>query len=383
IKRGEYVMRLGDCAACHTAGKGTLAGDYVFKTGFGTLLSSNITPDRETGIGDMTERDFFNAVRQGIGSKGMLYPAMPYTAYRKMSDQDLKDLWAYMATVKPVKNAVDENAGMAFPYNIRLAMAGWDMLFFDNSGFKTASNASDEWNRGKYIVDGPGHCSACHSPRNALGAEVASAYLHGGALGTWYAPDLTQTKGSGLGNWTVEDIAAYLKTGTNGKAFAAGPMAEAVQNSTQYMTDADLKAVGRYLKSLPAARDASTQPMPQDAGLQAGKAEFDATCSACHGVSGEGIPHGVPAFAGNSQMLGDPTNMIHAVLAGARAVATGTHPTAAGMPSYAWKLSDQDVADVLNYVRNSWGNAATPVTADRVAGMRAALGAPAQLQNPQ
>jgi Choline dehydrogenase and related flavoproteins len=188
IKRGEYVMRLADCAACHNA---DFSGGYKIDTPFGALQTSNISPDRETGIGNMTERDFFNAVRQGRGEHGFLYPAMPYTAYTQMSDADMHDLWAYFSAQKPVKNAIDENAGMHFPYNIRLAMAGWNLLFLDNRAFKPQTAQNDEWNRGKYIVDGPAHCSVCHTARNALGGEISSQYLQGGNLGTWYAPDIS------------------------------------------------------------------------------------------------------------------------------------------------------------------------------------------------
>ncbi len=376
IERGEYVMRMGDCAACHTREAGEFAGGYEIATPFGTLVSSNITPDAETGIGGMTEKDFFNALRQGIGQHGMLYPAMPYTAYAKFTDQDMHDLWAYMSTVEPVQNDIDENGGMPFPFNIRLAMAGWDMLFFDNSGFEPVASESDAWNRGKYIVDGGGHCAACHSPRNALGAEVASAYLQGGNIGDWYAPDLTPNPHVGLGGSSAEDIATYLKTGTDGVAVAAGPMAEAVEHSLQYLTDEDALAVGTYLTSLPA----SDTPAPKAASLaetdMARLADvYEVNCSACHGLDGEGIEGMVPAFSANHGLLGDPTNMIHAMLKGARAPHTHDAQTAAGMPSFAWKMDDKQVADILTYVRNSFGNGAEAVSPEVVGEMRDALDA--------
>ncbi|WP_172328400.1 cytochrome c [Mangrovicoccus sp. HB161399] len=381
VARGEYVMRMGDCAACHTRGQGDFAGGYEIPTPFGTLVSSNITPDRDTGIGGMTERDFFDALRQGIGQHGFLYPAMPYTAYAKLTDGDMHDLWAYMSTVAPVSNDIDENGGMAFPYNIRLAMAGWDMLFFSNSGFEPEAGESEAWNRGKYIVDGGGHCSACHSPRNALGAEVAAAYLEGGSLGDWSAPDLTQNPHVGLGGSTAEDIAAYLRKGSDGVAVAAGPMAEAVEHSLQYLTEEDALAVGTYLVSLPA----SDTPAPEGAdvaSLPHAALDYEVNCSACHGLSGEGITGMVPAFAGNKGLLGDPTNLIHAMLKGARAPHTHEVQTAAGMPSFAWKLSDERIAELLDYVRNSWGNAAAAVPASSVAEMRASLDAREPMANP-
>lgn len=383
IERGEYVMRMGDCAACHTREDGEFAGGYKIATPFGMLVSSNITPDVETGIGGMTERDFFNAVRQGIGQHGLLYPAMTYTNYAKLTDQDMHDLWAYMSTVQPVKNDIDENGGMKFPFNIRLAMAGWDMLFFDNSGFTPSPAESDDWNRGKYIVDGGGHCAACHSPRNRLGAVRTDAYLQGGNIGDWYAPDLTPNPHVGLGSSSPAEIAAYLQTGTDGVAVAAGPMAEAVEHSLQYLTDEDALAVGTYLASLPA----SAAPAPTSAALS----EVDRTrladvyevnCSACHGLNGEGIDQMVPAFAGNHGLLGDPTNMIHVMLKGARAAHTSVTQTAAGMPSFAWKMDDEDIAEILTYVRNSWGNAAEPVSSGAVGDMRTVLEARQPLRNP-
>ena len=380
IKRGEYVMRLADCAACHNA---DFSGGYTIDTPFGALQTSNISPDRETGIGNMTERDFFNAVRQGRGEHGFLYPAMPYTAYTQMSDDDMHDLWAYFSTQKPVHNAIDENAGMNFPYNIRLAMAGWNLLFFDNNAFKPQTAQNDEWNRGKYIVDGPAHCSVCHTARNALGGEISSHYLQGGNLGSWYAPDISPNPHAGIGKWSDAQIADYLKTGSNGASVAAGPMAEAVEHSTQYFNDRDLHAIATYLRSLPAS---ST---PQAAGFVMDKTRHDRAalryevdCSACHGLSGEGITGMVPAFAGNGAMQNDPTNMIHALLDGARAPHTADRPTSAGMPAFSWKLNDQEMADVLNYVRNSWGNQAAEVKASQVADLRKATGASAKLKVP-
>ncbi|KGT87053.1 cytochrome c [Enterobacter cancerogenus] len=380
IKRGEYVMRLADCAACHNA---DFSGGYKIDTPFGALQSSNISPDRETGIGNMTEHDFFNAVRQGRGEHGFLYPAMPYTAYTQMSDADMHDLWAYFSVQKPVKNAIDENAGMNFPYNIRLAMAGWNLLFFDNSAFKPQSAQNDAWNRGKYIVDGPAHCSVCHTARNALGGEISSQYLQGGNLGTWYAPDISPNPHAGIGKWSDEQIADYLKTGSNGESVAAGPMAEAVEHSTQYFNDQDLKAIATYLRSLPASATAKPTAFVMDKTKHDQAAlRYEVDCSACHGLSGEGITGMVPAFAGNTAMQNDPTNMIHALLDGARAPHTEGRPTSAGMPAFSWKLNDQEMADVLNYVRNSWGNEATEVKASDVATLRKATDAGDKLKVP-
>ncbi|HIE8730483.1 c-type cytochrome [Klebsiella pneumoniae] len=380
IKRGEYVMRLADCAACHQP---DFSGGYHIDTPFGTLLTSNITPDKGTGIGNMTERDFFNAVRQGLGDHGLLYPAMPYTSYVKMSDKEMHDLWAYMSTIPAVNNPVDENGGMHFPYNIRLAMAGWNLLFFDNHDFAIDTAQSDDWNRGKYIVDGPAHCSVCHTARNMLGGEVSDGYLQGGLLGTWYAPDITPNPHAGIGSWKVGDIENYLRTGSNGVSVAAGPMAEAVEHSTQYFSDADLKAISVYLRSLPASEKPAAQayvmPEAQKRNVQL---TYEVDCSACHGLRGEGITGMVPAFAANHAMTQDPTNMIHALLRGTRAPHTTERQTAAGMPAFDWKMSDRQMAEILNYVRNSWGNQAPEVTETQVAEMRKATGAQPKLKLP-
>jgi len=373
IKRGEYVMRLADCAACHNA---DFSGGYNIDTPFGRLQTSNITPDRATGIGNMTERDFFNAVRQGRGQHGFLYPAMPYTAYTQMSDDDMHDLWAYFSAQQPVNKDIDENAGMHFPYNIRLAMAGWNLLFFDNRAFQPQVSNNDAWNRGKYLVDGPAHCSVCHTARNALGGEIGSAYLQGGNLGSWYAPDITPNPHAGIGSWDDAQIAEYLKTGSNGSSVAAGPMAEAVEHSTQYFKEEDLQAIARYLRSLPASSTPKAAGFVMDKARTASAAlRYEVDCSACHGLAGEGITGMVPAFAGNHAMQNDPANMIHALLDGARAPYTATRPTAAGMPAFSWKLNDQEMADVLNYVRNSWGNQAAEVKASDVAALRNITGA--------
>lgn len=377
VKRGEYVMRAGDCMACHTSGQGTFAGGYKFATDFGTLVSSNITPDKATGIGAMTERGFFDAVRHGQGSKGFLYPAMPYTEYARLTDQDMHDLWAYMSTVPAVAHAVDENAGMRFPYNIRLAMAGWDMLFFQNKGFATTAAQSDEWNRGKYLVDAGGHCAACHSPRNALGAEIASKYLQGGNLGDSFAPDLSANPHAGLGAVSAQSIATYLKTGANETTVASGAMAEAVSNSTQYLTDQDALAIANYLKSLPASEDIRPTLVSADLPLmKAAALRYEVNCSACHGVKGEGIQGMIPAFAANHTMVAnDPTNLIRAMLVGGRAVSSHDKPTGAGMPSFAWKMDDTQIAGTLTYIRNSWGNTGTAVQPADVARLRQTLAA--------
>src|SRR5579871_1699167 len=241
IKRGRYVAIESDCAACHTAPGSidALAGGYALQTPFGTIVSSNITPDRSSGIGSWTERQFFNAVRHGQSPHGLLYAAMPYNAYVKLSDQDMHDLWAYMHTVKPVQHAVVSDQ-LPLPFSLRLVNLGWNFMFLDNSPFKPQADQSTEWNRGFYLVQGPEHCAACHTPKNFLGGDQRSAYLQGGALQGWYAPEIAGNPHVGLGDWSRADIQDYLHTGSNQHSVASGPMAEAVQHSTQYLSDTDL-----------------------------------------------------------------------------------------------------------------------------------------------
>jgi mono/diheme cytochrome c family protein len=379
VARGAYVAVQGDCAACHALPGGTaLTGGYGIKTPFGTIYSTNITPDPKTGIGTWTERDFFHAVRHGKRKDGqLLYPAMPYNDYVKMNDSDMHDLWAYMRSIKPVEQAPKENT-LGFPYNIRLAMLGWNMLFFTNSQYVAQTDQSLEWNRGRYLVDGAGHCAACHTGKNALGGD-SSAYLQGASLGTAYAPEITGNAYQGLGNWKVEQVSQYLKTGSNHQSVAAGSMGEAVEHSTQYLTDSDLGDIALYLKSLPGSGSkapaalAATDPV-----MHRGAQVYETNCMACHNVKGEGINGMVTGFADNAGIRAPGAeNMIGTVLKGGRAVPTASNLTAAGMPSFDWKLKDSDIAAVLTYVRNSWGNAAPAVDVAQVTKARSSLGAAA------
>ncbi|WP_422505376.1 c-type cytochrome [Stenotrophomonas sp. GZD-301] len=381
VARGAYVMRTGDCMACHSAGQGEFAGGYNIDTPFGRIVSSNITPDPETGIGAMTEREFFNAVRHGQGSKGLLYPAMPYTAYQRLTDQDMHDLWAYMSTVAPVHNKIEETAGLGFPVNIRLVMAGWNLLFFDNRPFTPTPGLSIEQTRGQYLVDGGTHCAACHSPRNLLGAESGKGYMQGGNLGLWYAPDLTPNPHTGLGGASEDSVVEYLQTGSNGVAVATGPMAEAVEHSFQHLEESDIRSIARYLQTLPASPGTRPKAIAQDTpAMQRGALRYEVNCSACHGVRGEGMGGMTAAFAGNRSLQSDDaTSLMHVMLVGGRAAATDAKPTGAGMPSFAWKMSDRQIAETLDYIRNSWGNAAKPVDEAEVARLRAVLSARDQL----
>lgn len=375
LERGRYMAVLGDCAGCHTLpGGAPFAGGVALQTPFGKLVAPNITPDPETGIGNWSAEDFRRMMKTGIGHNGIrLYPAMPYPAYSRMSDGDIGDLWVYLKALQPVKNAVVANQ-LPFPFNIRLSLIGWNWLNFTPADFTPNPQKSAEWNRGAYIVEGPGHCGVCHSPKTWSGADKTNVALAGEVLQGWMAPKITSAPRDGLGQWSLDDITGYLKTGTNRFDIASGPMAEVVSNSTSKMTDADLRAVAVYLKDLPGETQTRSAIAADSAAMRTGAAIYADNCSACHGGNGEGTPKLFPRLAGNAlTQQADATSLIRVVLAGSQAGATHTAPTAPAMPSLAWRLNDAQVADVLTYVRNTWGNAATAVPAEDVAKLRRQL----------
>ncbi len=364
IIRGHYQALLTDCAACHTkAGAKPLSGGAPLHTPFGDLIPPNITPDRETGIGKWTKEEFRSALKQGVGHDGKrLYPAMPYPAYTKMSDQDVDDLWSYIQTVEPVSNAVEANQ-LPFPFNIRLSMLGWNMLNFTPGEFKPDPAKSPEWNRGAYIVEGAGHCGTCHTPKNLTGADKDGVTLQGASLQGWYAPNITGNTHIGVGSWSDEEIVQYLKTGQNSHSIASGPMREAVQESTSMLSDADLKAIAVYIKSVDGGpSDKPKAVAADDPHMKAGGMIYHDTCSACHGLEGKGAKQLFPALAG-SPLVQQPSaeTLTHLVLYGSQGATTAAAPTTPSMPALGWRLNDQQVADVLTYIRNSWGNAAAAV----------------------
>jgi len=375
IIRGQYQAVLGDCAGCHTRPGGKpLAGGLPLETPFGALVPPNITPDKETGIGNWSDAEFRNMMKTGIGHDGVrLYPAMPYPAYTRMTDQDIADLWAYLTTVEPVSNKVEANQ-LPFPLNIRLSMWGWNLLNFKQTDFTPDASKSAEWNRGAYIVQGPGHCGTCHTPKSLLGADKDSSFLQGASLQGWFAPDITNNVQTGLGKWSEDDLIKYLKTGVNAHSIASGPMAEAVENSTSQMIDADLKAVATYLKSLGSDTGNIQPAKPDEARMATGEAIYRDNCSACHGGDGAGSGVLFPALANSSIVAqANPETLARVILAGSQAVHTTQAPTTPAMPSLAWRLKDQEIADVLTYVRNSWGNAAPAVSSSDVAAVRKEL----------
>jgi mono/diheme cytochrome c family protein len=367
IDQGKYQVVLGDCEGCH--GK-NLAGGMALETPFGRMLASNITPDKETGIGNYTLSDFTAAMKRGVAPGGRrLYPAMPYPYYAHMPDAKVAQLWDYLRSVKPVKNSVHVNQ-LRFPYNMRFLMRGWNFLFF-RPGQIADPSKSAQWNRGAYLVNGPTHCGACHSPKNAFGADKDG--LTGATLQGWFAPDLTSEHNAGLGSWSKSDIVEYLETGRNAHSLASGPMAEAVENSTSRMMPADLMAIAVYLKDLPASRGNGGGATGIDAQMRAGARAYDISCAACHGRDGKGSAL-FPPLAGNAAVRQVRVETaVRTVLAGGKAVSTAKAPTGPGMPSFGWRLTDEQVADILTYVRNNWGNQAPAVSPETVKRIRSEL----------
>jgi mono/diheme cytochrome c family protein len=377
IERGRYLVVAGDCVSCHTApGGAPFAGGAALETPFGALIGPNITPDVATGVGAWSEEDFWRAMHEGIGRGGVrLYPAMPYPAYTKVTGDDVSAIWAYLRTVEPVRNEVQPNQ-LRFPFNVRRpATSAWDLINFKPGVFQPDPAKSDVWNRGAYLVEGLGHCGTCHTPKNITGGDRSSEALQGALLQDWYAPDLTEDPRTGIGSWSIEEIVRYLKTGANSYDIASGPMAEAVSNSTSKMTDADLLAIATYLKDR-AHRSGSavTALAAADPRMVAGKAIYEDRCAACHIYSGAGVPTLFPRLASAPLVQSiDPTSLIRVVLIGSRAVATSATPTAPAMPAFGWNLNDTEIADVLTYVRNTWGNAASAVQPEDVSKLRGRL----------
>jgi mono/diheme cytochrome c family protein len=368
IAKGRYLTTVADCYACHTvidAGK-PFAGGRPIETPFGIITSSNITPDNETGIGAWSDEQFVDAVRRGVRPNGSrLYPAMPFPAYTKMTHDDVLAIRAYLATVEPVRQAVKANT-LPFPFDIREAMRPWDALYFTEGEFQPDSGQSADWNRGAYLVQGPGHCTACHTPKTSLGGDKSGDNLRGFNLQGWFAPDITADTSQGLGQWSEADITGYLRSGHNRMTAATGPMAEEIINSTSQYNDSDLHAIATYLKSLPARQDRAPAQAGQPV-MAAGQAIYRDQCSACHGLDGQGVAMLFPSLAQSSLAhASDPTSAIRLVLRGGRSVATKAEPTAPGMPSFGWQLNDEQVAAVLTYIRNAWKTAAAPVSADAV-----------------
>ena len=389
IGRGEYVARLGDCVACHsTPSSAPFAGGLEMATPMGSIFATNITPDKKTGIGSYSLAEFDRALRQGVARDGhRLYPAMPYPSYAKLHADDVRALYAYfMHGVQPVRQA-NLQSEIPWPLSMRWPLALWNAVFAEPQPFEVKSSGDALWNRGAYIVQGAGHCGSCHTPRGVVMNERAldetsSLYLSGALLDGWYAPSLRSDVNTGLGRWTEDDIFHFLRTGRSQHGVVFGSMAEAFNNSTQYMTDGDLQAVAHYLKSLPGDPKRAGQPWQYDAATNGhlaleqrlkvpGAQTYMAKCSSCHGLDGRGQAQWIPSLAGStSSMATESASSINVTLNGSvRVVASGI-PDAYRMPPFRKQLSDQDIADVLTFVRMSWGNKGGSVDVEDVTRLR-------------
>ena len=372
LAKGEYLARAGDCIACHTAREGKIfAGGLPMETPFGTLYTSNITPDAQTGIGTWTSDQFFKTMHNGrFPDGGLLYPAMPFASYTKVTREDSDAIFAYLRSVPPVKQ-VNRPHDLRFPYNNRSLIIGWRTLFFREGEYQPDPTKSADWNRGAYLVEGLGHCGMCHTAINALGGSSESQAFEGGLIPmqNWYAPSLTSNKEAGLGEWSIDEIVGLLRNGVSHRGAVYGPMADVVFNSLQYMTEADGRAMAVYLKSL-AQRQAPGGPRPgttaaEDSLLaRLGKTIYDAQCASCHGAKGQGKSPEFPPLAGNPSIeMAYAVNPIRMVLNGGYPPATAGNPRPYGMPPFAQRLSDDEVAAVVTYIRTSWGNRGAAISA--------------------
>lgn len=386
IKQGEYLARAGDCVACHTApGGAPFAGGLGLQTPLGTIYATNITPDPETGIGTYDYGDFERAVRQGMRPDGKhLYPAMPFVSYRVVSDDDIAALYAYfMSGVTPVSKP-NQTTTIPWPASMRWPLAYWSFLFGERRDFMPPEGADEVVSRGAYLVEGLAHCGACHTPRGIGYQEKAVAedgayFLSGSVLEGWYAKNL-RDEGRGLSTWNEAELVAFLKTGRNEKTAAFGSMADVVEHSLQHLTDEDLTAIARYLKTLPARKGAEKDWLPhEDLTTEAlksgdftgkGAMSYVAHCSACHRLDGFGAPAIYPALKGNSMIFAeDPSSLIQITLAGGRMAETRHEAMTFTMPAFD-HLKNDELAEIMTFIRNSWGNHASEVKPEDIARMR-------------
>lgn len=383
---GEYVARASDCVACHSIPGGkAFAGGLKMGTPIGTIFSTNITPDPGTGIGNYSLADFDRAVRQGIARDGhRLYPAMPYPSYAKLTDADVVALYGFfMKQVPPVRQPNRKSTIPAL-LSARWPLAIWS-AFFARSGSYVVNPGHDAvWNRGAYLVEGPGHCGACHTPRGIGIQEKAldgrsPKYLAGEELDGWFAPSLRGNLRTGLGAWSANDLVEYLKHGHNRVGSPFGSMVDVVNNSTSYMSDSDIEAIAAYLKSLPAASAEQAVAYNNSTSLAllgkpstlSGGSVYAGTCASCHGFDGRGFAPFMPALAGNPVVLDrNPSSLINLTLNGSNPLVVDGAPDAYRMPQFRQQLTDQDIADALTFIREGWGNQAPEVTAAQVSKLR-------------
>jgi mono/diheme cytochrome c family protein len=382
IARGAYLAKAADCAGCHTAGPGKppFAGGLPINSPFGAIYSTNITPDPVTGIGQYTYADFSRAVRQGVAKDGKrLYPAMPYASFAALLESDVQALYAYfMNEVKPVRHTPPQTR-LPFPFNQRWTLGFWTVAFVTDEPFKPRPDRNAQWNRGAYLVQALGHCGACHTPRGLAYqekgySETSPDYLSGAVVDNWFAGNLTGNQASGLGRWTENEISAFLRTGHNGHAVAFGSMVMVIENSTQHLQEKDLNAIAHYLKSLPARKgETSYKPHARTQIILArtvsgphelpGAGIYSGFCAKCHEKDGSGKAPKIPRLAGSPMVVSEnTTSLVRLMLEGGKGPMTRFGPEPKKMPAYAAELTDREIADVLTFIRNSWGNGAPAVT---------------------
>jgi mono/diheme cytochrome c family protein len=382
IERGQYLARAADCAACHTAeGGAPFAGGRAFVLPFGTLYSTNITADKETGIGDYSDANFLDAVHKGLGRNGTrLYPAMPFPSYTYMTDADALAIKAYLFSLPPVHAPARENT-LSFPFNQRPLMGVWALLFNPDRRFEPRTEHDPQWNRGAYLVEAMAHCGDCHTPRNLFQALDQRGKFSGAVQAGWRAYNITSDRKSGIGAWTEADLAHYLAMGhADGRGTATGPMGEAVDNSLQYLTQSDIAAMVAYLRSVPAIATsdlpepkASPAPSSYAEGVAAnadarGKAVYAGACAGCHDWTG--VSPVIPAATLTGvRSVNDPTaiNVVQIILSGAHRHATDAGTT---MPAFGSAYSDTEIASLANYVTARFGAQPSAVTAENIAALR-------------
>lgn len=374
VERGRYIAATANCIGCHTVpGEAPFSGARAMATPFGTIYAPNITFAERTGLGRWTKDDFWRAMHEGIGRDGSrLYPAFPYPHFTRMPRQDVDAVYDYLASLPRIERASPPN-DLMFPMNWRTLMAGWNLMFFSPGVYQPDPNRSEQWNRGAYLVEGPGHCGACHTDKNLAGADRAGRHLQGGELDNWSAPDIRAGRNGGIAHWSDDDIVEYLQTGRNAHTAAVSSMAEVITHSTRLMTSDDLRAMAVYLRSLESpARAPAVRPSEEV--MSAGRAIYEDNCSACHRGDGTGVPRFFGPLAGSNKVRDpNPTTVLRILLEGARSVPTPARPTPLSMPAYDWKLTDAQIAAVASYIRASWGNGAPPVGERDVSRLRERL----------
>jgi mono/diheme cytochrome c family protein len=367
VARGAYLVRVGNCMTCHTErGGAAFAGGRAIQTPFGTVYTTNLTPDAAHGIGQWTAAEFWRAMHNGRARDGrLLYPAFPYPNYTRVTREDSDAIYQYLRTV-PAAARANTPHRLRWPYKTQAALAVWRALYFTPGSHEEDRAQSAEWNRGAYLVQGLGHCSACHSQRNALGASSDMMDLSGGLIPmqNWYAPSLASPFEAGVADWELGQIEQLLHTGVAPRATVLGPMAEVVLQSTQHLAPADLRAMAVFLKALPqSAHEAAAPAVPGARVAERGAKLYGQHCAQCHGDRGEGVPNAYPALAGNRAVnLPVTANLVQIVLNGGFPPATAGNPRPFGMPPYATLLNDEDVAAVLSHIRTAWGNRGGAVT---------------------